>query len=489
MFKDLYDNAINSNSLDVFIQQNHNLISDFSYNDVFYQRTKFDDFERFVLLKIRVIESLDYDKSYNRAFVYFLMDYCVRFCSTSAIVHLYRIIEQNKLNIGSRLQSAMLYLYNVPDNQTFVDRFDDICNLLQIAVNEEEDNDKKVISTFLGYYTYVLYNTSLHSQFAEQIHSKYKLAIQGNNYPFLKSDIISECLSLGIINVDEVCKTIQSRIDELLIKRGEVIISPIIDDDSLLENCTPYAEILARTDKSFDKIRNISVQQFGLFGNQDEIFTSLGRGVSILQEEAQLYSYMSSYGNMHKAKMLSAFERFPFDELRFNNIEVFDWACGQGIASMMLYEYITSKSISLNIDRVVLIEPSEIALKRAALHVRHFNSNCHLKTILKDINSLTEKDIHSSSETTKIHLFSNILDVDGFNIRYLTSLIERTQSGPNYFVCVSPYITDAKTARVDSFMHYFDDNYGANHYCNIDNQRGEWLREWTRVIRVFKVNI
>ena len=49
MFKDLYDNAINSNSLDVFIQQNHNLISDFSYNDVFYQRTKFDDFERFVL--------------------------------------------------------------------------------------------------------------------------------------------------------------------------------------------------------------------------------------------------------------------------------------------------------------------------------------------------------------------------------------------------------------------------------------------------------
>lgn len=489
MFQELYNVATDNNSLENYIQHNLSLILDFSSSDVFYQHAELENFEKFILLKVRVIESLDYNKNYNRAFVNFLMDYCVRFCSISAIVQLYRIIERNELNIGSRLQSAMLYLYNVPNNQTFVDRFDGICNLLQFAVNEEEDNDKKVISTFLGYYTYVLYSTALHPQFIEQIQYKYKLAIQENNYPFLKSDIISECLSLGVTNVDEVCKTIQSKVDELLCGKERIIISPIVEDDCIIEQDTPYVELLANTERSFDMIRNISVQQFNMIENQDEIFYSLGRGVNVLQEEAQLYSYMSSYGNMHKAKMLSAFEEFPFDELSGNNIELFDWACGQGIASMMLCEHIERSCIPLNIERVVLIEPSELALKRATLHIKHYKNDCIVRTVLKDIDSITNNDICTSSNSIKIHLFSNILDVESFGMGHLISLIEQSLSGINYFICVSPYITDAKTARVDRFVHYFDYNYDTKHYCNIDNQRGEWLREWTRVIRVFKVNI
>ena len=41
--------------------------------------------------------------------------------------------------------------------------------------------------------------------------------------------------------------------------------------------------------------------------SSDDIFYSLQRGVSILSEENQLLAYMNSYGNMHYAKLKSAF--------------------------------------------------------------------------------------------------------------------------------------------------------------------------------------
>lgn len=193
---------------------------------------------------------------------------------------------------------------------------------------------------------------------------------------------------------------------------------------------------------------------------------------------------------MHEAKMLSALQKFPFDRLINNHIEIVDWGCGQGLASIVLLEYLRNKNITLSIDKIILIEPSEIALKRAALHVRHFDKQCEKKTVLKDIDSVQFSDIQSNTNAIKIHLFSNILDVDGFSMKNLISLVERTQKGNNYFVCVSPYITDAKTARIDEFVHHFSSKYYTyQNYCEIDNQKGEWKNEWSRVIRVFKVDL
>lgn len=487
IFQSLLNNADNSVSLDSYIQNNYTQIEAFCSTNVDSQRRELDDFERFVLFKTEVIEKLDYTKSHNRGFVYYLMDYCERFWSKSAIVQLYHIIQNNKLNIGSRLEAAMLYLYNVPSNKTFVDRFDDICSKLQVAINEEDDNDKKAIALFLNYYSYVVYNTS--EQFSSGLFLNYTNAIENDSFPFLKNSIIHECFALDIHKPEEHYNIVQKKIDELLGRTEQFITQPSIENECLIESDTDYARILNNTPRTFQAIRNISVQQINRFENKDEIYHSLGRGVKILTAEAQLYSYINSYGRMHEAKMLSALKRFPFDELTGNNIEIYDWACGQGIASMIFHEYINNESIQLNIERIVMIEPSELALKRAALNVRHFNGNCHIKTILKDIDSLTINDIKSSSNTIKIHLFSNILDVDLFNMRHLTSIIEQSQSGTNYFLCVSPYITDAKTARIDGFLHYFDGKFNINHYYSIDSQRGEWKQEWTRVIRVFKACI
>lgn len=487
IFDSLYNIATDNDSLDLFLRDNIVKFADFCSENVETQKVELDNFEHFVLFKTGVIERLDYAKSYNRAFVYYLLEYCERFCSTSVIVQLYRIIQDNNLNIGSRLEAAMLYLYNVSSNQVFVDRFDEICCKLQTAINEEDDDDSKVNATFLNYYSYVIYNTS-HPKFVQDIQSKYYNQIKNNGYPFLHSQVIKDCLSLDVSDSDFVFQTIQNKIDELLGKKQSVENIKAIGTNCIIEDNTAYSEMLAKAPQKFQSIRDISVGQFYLCENQNEIYNSLGRGVKILNEEAQLYSYINSYGNMHEAKMLSALQYLPLDELDCKDIEIFDWACGQGLASTILYEYINNKKSNLNIRRVVLIEPSEIALKRAALHVRHFDNQCELKTVLKDIDSVQCDDIHSDTNAVKIHLFSNILDVEGFSMDHLVSLVEQTQKGNNYFVCVSPYITDAKTARIESFVQHFANQHNTfSKYSEIESKRGEWKNGWTRVIRLFSV--
>ena len=53
----------------------------------------------------------------------------------------------------------------------------------------------------------------------------------------------------------------------------------------------------------------------------------------------------------------------------------------------------------------------------------------------------------------------------------------------------SPYITDAKAARIDKFVQHFANLYNSYHaYLKIENQKGEWINNWTRLIRLFRIN-
>ena len=229
IFQSLLNNADDSGSLDSYIQKNYAQIEAFCSTRVDLQQAELFDFEQFVLLKTGVIEKLDYSKSYNRGFVYYLLDYCERFCSKSAIVQLYRIIQDNNLNIGSRLEAAMLYLYNVPSNQTIVDRFNDICSKLQTAINEEDDSDKKAIASFLNYYSYVVINTS--EQFSSGIFIKYTNAIENDSFPFLKNDVVQDCFTLDYHKPEILYDIVQKKIDELLGRNEDFIIQPNIEND------------------------------------------------------------------------------------------------------------------------------------------------------------------------------------------------------------------------------------------------------------------
>ena len=132
----------------------------------------------------------------------------------------------------------MLYLYNVPNNQVYVDRFDEICSKLQTAINEEDDNDNRAIATFLNYYSSVVYNTSPHAHFAQDIISKVNASV--DTYPFLHKEDITESLSLDIYQAEIVYLSIQTTIDRLLGKQRRLI--AINDVGFIIESNTHYAQ-------------------------------------------------------------------------------------------------------------------------------------------------------------------------------------------------------------------------------------------------------
>ena len=487
MFSQLIANSNTAQSLSAFISNNSSLIDEFLDSGIENQRQQSHLFEEFVLLgsRVQVLDGLDFSISQNRAFIAILFDYAERVNASAAILQLYQIINKHNLNVGSRLRASMLYLFNIPNNQVLVNRFDEICTHLLTAIEEEEDNDSKAIATFLNYYSSVVYNTAPHLQFAKELQTKAQSS--GVVYPFLQNEDIVTSVSLDINQVDLLYSTIQATIDRLLGKHKRL--SGSFETSFIIETDSDYSQLLSLTPKSFNRIRQISVSQLAYFQNRDEIFRSLGRGVSILQQEEQLYSYMSSYGLMHKTKLVSAFSHFPFEEIKGNDIEIYDWSCGQGIASMVLLEYLIDHNTQLARNRFTLIEPSEIALKRASLHVRHFDSKVKIETILKDMDSLSSTDLSSKNECIKLHMFSNILDVEAFSMQHLIDLIKRSFGGLNYFVCVSPYINDVKTARIDSFVNNFRQNETFRLIHHDIAIRGEWTNNWTKLIIVFSVTL
>ncbi len=485
MFEQLIVNSSNAQSLGNFIGSNQLLIDEFINSSIEDQRQQENLFQQFVLLnsRVQIMDSLDFTKSTNRAFIAILFDYAERVNAVAAAVQLYQIIQRHNLGIGSRLEATMLYLYNIPNNQVYVDRFEEICLKLQTAINEEDDNDSRAIATFLNYYSSVVYNTSPHTHFAQDIISKVNASV--NTYPFLQKEDITESLSLDINQAEMVYLSIQTTIDRLLGKQRRLI--AINDVGFIIESNTHYAQILSNCPRRFNSIRDIAISQLQEIQNSDEVFRSLGRGVAILEQEEQLFSYMKSYGLMHKAKLLSAFSNFPFNEIRDKNIEIYDWSCGQGLASIVLLEYLMDNNIVLKTNRVTLIEPSEIALKRASLHVKHFDSEVRIRTILKDMDSLEIADVSGIDGSVKLHLFSNILDVEAYSMQHLIDTIKQGVRGNNYMVCVSPYISDIKTARFDSFVNGFSTMSQFDMIFQDIASRGEWTNNWTKLIKTFKV--
>ena len=485
MFEQLIVNSSNAQSLGNFIGSNQLLIDEFINSSIENQRQQENLFQQFVFLnsRVQIMDSLDFTKSTNRAFIAILFDYAERVNAVAAAVQLYQIIQRHNLGIGSRLEATMLYLYNIPNNQVYVDRFEEICLKLQTAINEEDDNDSRAIATFLNYYSSVVYNTSPHTHFAQDIISKVNASV--NTYPFLHKEDITESLSLDINQAEMVYLSIQTTIDRLLGKQRRLI--AINDVGFIIESNTHYAQILSNCPRRFNSIRDIAISQLQGIQNSDEVFRSLGRGVAILEQEEQLFSYMKSYGLMHKAKLLSAFSNFPFNEIRDKNIEIYDWSCGQGLASIVLLEYLMDNNIVLKTNRVTLIEPSEIALKRASLHVKHFDSEVRIRTILKDMDSLEIADVSGIDGSVKLHLFSNILDVEAYSMQHLIDTIKQGVRGNNYMVCVSPYISDIKTARFDSFVNGFSTISQFDMIFQDIASRGEWTNNWTKLIKTIKV--
>lgn len=212
----------------------------------------------------------------------------------------------------------------------------------------------------------------------------------------------------------------------------------------------------------------------------DKLYNDLKRGTGILDDEAHLNMYLRSFGKMHKAKLDEAFAKIP-DTARFfsDDVEIYDWGCGQGTATICLLDYLASKNIHHNITEVNLIEPSVAATRRAKEIVSCFDNNITINVINKVFDDLTENDFCRSNKK-KLHLFSNILDVDSFDCARFTLLFQKVFNGSNFFICVGPYYSNNK--RVDEFIAATNPDVM---YAIFDKGHGAWINEWTISLRVF----
>ena len=484
VFDDLISASKDKENLAAFLEKNTQEIYDFlliqSFKDLAPSKNKV---ENYILKNLKLIRQLDFSNQNVITFTTLLLDVSERFGFLLAFQRLYKLLTTNNCQIGCRLNAASLYLLGIKSISDYNDRILAILNKLSEASKNEEDNDDRIIGCIVKYYAQVVYNFGNHNKEGVQ-EFRTNLISYSTKFYFLQKKIIQSILKLDFTDNISAFNKIQDQLDIFLNKTRSY--GSFINNKLLIEENTQYSKLLSNVDPNFKSIRQISVKEWKKI-NESSFFHSLQRGVKVLTEEKQLFLYLNSYGPMHDQKMKTSFS-FLANDIMNSEAEIIDWGCGQGIATISLLEYFKNK-IDL-FRKVILIEPSEIAIKRASLHTRKLKSDINILTVNKDLDSLKTTDFVQTSSNKKIHLFSNILDIDLFSLTQLVNLIKSTFKGDNYFICVSPYINILKTSRLDSFVQSFSENNDFQIIKEINNKKHEWKgTDWTRVVRIFKANL
>lgn len=212
---------------------------------------------------------------------------------------------------------------------------------------------------------------------------------------------------------------------------------------------------------------------------RNKLYDDLERGKGILDDDDHLNMYLHSFGKMHKAKLDMAFNSMSGADVFGEEVEVFDWGCGQGTATICLLDFLKEKHLTPNIKQIYLVEPSSAATKRASDVIKCYNPSYSVSTITKDFDSLETSDFKRTN-TRKVHLFSNILDVEAFDLAKFIHLFQQVFGSDNYFICVGPYYSNNR--RVDEFVAATAPDVM---YATLNKERGTWQGEWTISMRIF----
>jgi superfamily II DNA helicase RecQ len=218
-----------------------------------------------------------------------------------------------------------------------------------------------------------------------------------------------------------------------------------------------YLEKLSKLDNpTFQQIRCIAWECISHLpkSKRDELYKKLAHGVILLDTHELMCQYLHSFGNMHEAKIKKALSCFPND-LFNKDYDVIDWGCGQGLATICLFDYLKNKGIISQAQNIVLIEPSQVALERAKLHVKAYcKDDRKIRIQNKFIDEATIDDIRLDGSRPVFHLFSNILDIKEINLKKLAIKIDQSVLSESYLICVGPL--NAGNRRIDAFYDHFN---------------------------------
>lgn len=442
------------------------------------------------------LQLLDYDNQYVRAFLTYLLDIACRFGHRAAVTVLMPLVRKHHIIIGYRLEADCLRFYPaVTSNSDLVRRFGKLCDLLQNALDNDEADSSQIRAALLRYYAYALENT-----LPEHIDAIRTQALDNIG----KTTVLR--LATGEIQDSTLSPAdIQALADDAMHHNDAPVVATDLGPE-MIETGTRYTSSLEKTHPSFAAIQDIS-KEMALAGS-----TMPGRGEEIIDDDRLLLTYMRNYGYMHFAKIESALQP-PFPRLD-KKYDVIDWGCGQAIATMAVIETLGSD----NINMIILIEPSELAIKRAAANCRKLCPDTPIVTICRDFDKITRDNLPPHTSKTRLNIFSNVLDLDTYSMENLIAAIEDNLEEENYFVCASPAKSEPAIARMEAFRAFFSkrhsDTYRTYHditnssdgpywmcnarykgfchrhgdgmYCKSHNADGCY-QKWTRVLKVFSI--
>lgn len=233
------------------------------------------------------------------------------------------------------------------------------------------------------------------------------------------------------------------------------------------------------SEPSFEKVRNISYDFVQKLPSElvDELFEQLNRGVELLDSEPLLQMYFYSYGQMHAEKLTYAFKQLSPYIKSAEKIDIVDYGCGQGLATMCYHDFIKDYNLQQQVRSITLIEPSALALSRAELLCSHFFPDATIIAIQKGFDELLEDEIRIYIDCPTLHLFSNILDIETYDITPLAGKIKTSCQGDNEFVIVSPMQNSRRMSRIKEFVDYLEVNLYFEKY--LDKQQLREDKDWT----------
>ena len=260
----------------------------------------------------------------------------------------------------------------------------------------------------------------------------------------------------------------------------------------IIEQSTNYAFSLQNEKTvSFEAIRKNSSVFFRMLPQeiQKGLFDDISHGVCPLDSEPHLNTYMYAYGKMHNAKLRRAYDHLSENFRRENCVDIVDYGCGQGLGCICYADFLRDIGVRQQVRRVVLTEPSEMALARAALHVSLLFPDAELKTVKKGFDDLTADDLPSDSEVATLHILSNVLDLgdSAYRLDDFADLVANTLKGRNEFVCVEPLFNGYNK---DDKPYYFFERANIETYFEVQYGRNEFVQgeTWTCAILLGTVN-
>ena len=154
--------------------------------------------------------------------------------------------------------------------------------------------------------------------------------------------------------------------------------------------------------------------------NDEAVWASLDRGRAVLESFHQLNQYLWTHGLMIQAQWRCVMNRLPEVE---RPVRLVDYGCGQGIAGLLISE-LTGGTALANTSEIILIEPSAVAIARAEAIYRKLRPDGAVLLLKRYFDDITQADIGAAVGGSTLHLFSNTLDVDGYDpLRLLSSTL------------------------------------------------------------------